>query len=48
MAAFSRFSEDVSEDELNAFIQKAVPEKAKIARKYALKNFKGKEKRNLK
>ena len=29
MAAFLRFSEDVSEEELNAFIQKAIPEKIK-------------------
>ena len=45
MAAFSRFSEDVSEEELNALIQKAVPEKTKIAWKYDLKNFKGKKKK---
>ena len=38
MAAFSRFSEDVLEEELIALIQKAVPEKTKIARKYGLKN----------
>ena len=37
MAALSRFSEDVSEGELNALIQKAIPEKTKIARKYGLK-----------
>ena len=37
MAAASRFSEDVSEEELNALIQKAIPEKTKIARKYGLK-----------
>ena len=27
MAAISRFAEDVSEEELNALIQKAIPEK---------------------
>ena len=43
MAAFSRFSEDVSKEELNALIQKAIPEKTKIARKYGLKNLKGKK-----
>ena len=37
MAALSRFSEDVLEEELNALIQKAIPEKTKIARKYCLK-----------
>ena len=44
MAALSRFSEDVSEEELNALIQKAISEKTKIARKYDLKNLKGKKK----
>ena len=48
MAAFSRFSEDVSEEELNALTQKAIPQKTKIARKYGLKNFKGEKKKNLK
>ena len=49
MAAFSRFSEDVSEEELNALIQKAIPEKTKRARKYGLKNLKRQEKKkNLK
>ena len=43
MAALSRFSEDVSEEKLNALIQKAIPEKTKIARKYGLKNLKGKK-----
>ena len=43
MAAPSRFSEEVSEEELNALIQKAIPEKTKIARKYSLKNFKDKK-----
>ena len=33
MAALSRFSEDVSEEELNAPIQKPIPEKTKIARR---------------
>ena len=47
MAALSRFSEDVSEEELNARIQKAIPEKTKIARKCGQKNLKGKKK-NLK
>ena len=47
MAAFSLFSEDVSEDELNALIQKAIPEKTKLARKYALKNLKGKKKKEF-
>ena len=44
MAALFRFSEDVSEEELYALIQKVVPEKTKIARKYRLKNLKGKKK----
>ena len=43
MAAFSRFSKDVSEEGLNALIQKAIPEKTKMARKYGLKNLKGKK-----
>ena len=47
MAALSRFSEEVSEEELNARIQKAAPEKTKIARKCGQKNLKGKKK-NLK
>ena len=47
MAALSRFSKDVSEEELNALIQKAVPEKTKIARKYGLKNLKGKKKKKF-
>ena len=33
MAAFSRFLEDVSEEDLNALIQKTIPEKTKIAKK---------------
>ena len=37
MAAFSRFSEDVSEEELNALIQKAIPDKNKLVRKCGLK-----------
>ena len=41
-------SEDVSEEELKTDIQKAVLEKTKIARKYSLKNSKGKKKKNLK
>ena len=44
MAALSRFSEDVSKEELNAFIQKPITEKTKIARKYGLKNLKDKKK----
>ena len=44
MAALSRFSEDVSGEELNALIQKAIPEKTKIARKHGLKNLKGEKK----
>ena len=49
MAALSRFSKDVSEEELNALIQKAIPEKTKLAKKYGLKNFKGNaKKKNLK
>ena len=44
MAALSRFSEDVSENELNALIQKSIIEKIKIARKYGLKILKGKKK----
>ena len=45
MVALSCFSEDVSEKDLNALIQNAIPEKTKIARKYGLKNLKGKKKR---
>ena len=45
MAALSRFSEDVSEEELKALIQKAIPKKTKLTRKYTLKNLKGKKKR---
>mgnify|MGYP001800417902 CR=1 FL=1 len=41
MAAFSFFSEDVSEEDLYALIQKAIPEKTKLARKYGLKILKG-------
>ena len=48
MAALSCFSEDVTEEEFNALIQKAIPEKTKIARKCGIKNFKGKKKNNLK
>ena len=44
MAAISRFSEDVSEEELT-LIQKEIPEKTKIARKYGLKNLKSKKKK---
>ena len=48
MVDFSGFSKDISEEELNAFMQKEIPEKTKIARKYGLKNLKGKKKKNLK
>ena len=48
MVALSHFSKDVSEEKLNALIQKAIPEKTKIARKYGLKNLKGKKTKNLK
>ena len=34
MVAFSRFSEEVLEEDLKALIQNAVPEKTKIVRKY--------------
>ena len=44
---FSHFSEDVSEDELNALIQKAIPEKTKIAKKYCLKISKLKKKKRI-
>ena len=47
MGSLSHFSE-VLEEELNTLIQKAIPEKTKIARKYGIKNFKGKKKMNLK
>ena len=43
MATLSRFSEDLSEEELNTLIQKAIPAKTKTARKYVLKNLKGKK-----
>ena len=33
MAALSRFSEDVPEEELNALIQKVISERTKIAKK---------------
>ena len=42
MAALSRFS-DVSEENLNSLIQKVIPEKTKIERKYGIKRFKGKK-----
>ena len=47
MAALCCFSPNVSEEELNALIQKAIPEKTKIAGKYGLKNLKGKKKNNI-
>ena len=47
MAALCCFSPNVSEEELNALIQKAIPEKTKIAGKYGLKNLKGKKKTNF-
>ena len=34
---------DVLEEELNALIQKAIPEKTEIARKYSITKFKGKK-----
>ena len=43
MAALSRFSEVVSEEEKNALIQKAIPEKTKISKKIWSKNLKGKK-----
>ena len=46
MASLSRFS-NVSEEKLNALIQKAIPEKTKMARKYGMKNIKSKKKKNL-
>ena len=45
---FPAFSKDVLEEELNALIQKAIPENTKIAKKYGLINLKGKKKNNLK
>ena len=45
MAVLSRFSEDVSEEELNALIQKEIPQKTKIARKYGLKKSQMQEKK---
>ena len=47
MTALSRFSEDVQKEELNALIQKAIPEKTKIARKRGLKNLKGKKNKRI-
>ena len=47
MASLSRFL-DVLEDEFNAFMEKEIPQKNKIARKCGMKNFKGKIKMNLK
>ena len=47
MVSLSHFK-DVSEEELNAHIQKAVPEKTKIATKYGIKVSKSKKKMNLK
>ena len=44
MAALSRSSAYVSEEELNALIQKPITEKTKIARKCGLKNLRGKKK----
>ena len=49
MMALSSFSEDISGEELNALIQKVIPEKTKIARKYGVKYLKRKgKKKNLK
>ena len=47
MASLSRFW-DVSEEELNAVIQKAVLEETKIATKYGIKIFKGMKKMDFK
>ena len=47
MAFLYRFSH-VSKEELNALIQNVVPEKTIIAKKYGIKNFRGKKKVNLK
>ena len=47
MAAFSCYSEDVLEEELNALIHKAIPEKTKIASKYGLKILKGNKKKRI-
>ena len=46
MAALFRFSEDVSEEELTLLFKKqfVIPIKTKMARKYGLKNLKGKKK----
>ena len=44
MASLSRFS-NFSEGKLNSLVQEGIPEKTKIARKYGLKNLKGKEKK---
>jgi hypothetical protein len=41
MAASSRFSQ-VSEDELDCLLDKAIPEKTKVATKYGVRIFKGK------
>ena len=43
MASISRFS-DLSEEELNSLIQKAIPETTKIARKYGIKILKWEKK----
>ena len=40
MVSISHFSEEVLEEELNALIQKAIPEKTKLARKYGIKTSK--------
>ena len=45
MAALFRLSEDDLEEGLNAFIQKVIPEKTKIGRKYGLKYLKIRKKR---
>ena len=47
MATLSRFSEDVSEEDLNALILKAILEKTKIARKYGLKISKVRKKKRI-
>ena len=45
LVAFFCFSENISEEELKALIQKAIPGKTKLGRRYGLKNLKGKKKK---
>ena len=46
MVSLSHFSK-VSEEELNALIQKGIPERTKTERKYGIYNFREKKKMNL-